>query len=203
MNITIVELLVLALAVWETIEIWRHSAIAAPLRARAELMEGFFGSLLTCPFCLSPWVSLLFVIPMIIPTPDTPTPYQIGSLFIGCFSVIGIITSVAGGVVLAHKLGYHYSNAAWKFLLGTLAIGLVVILLNTYVCATVTIPSMMTGAPALGWIAVMTPRIIMLALAVARLANLGNDFFHEFSRTPHDNSLDLTGDKEPDDPATT
>ena len=56
---TFLNLIVCALAVWEIVEIWHHSVIMAPCRDRAELWQGDFGSLLRCPFCLSPWCALL------------------------------------------------------------------------------------------------------------------------------------------------
>ncbi len=51
-----------ALAVWEIIEIWRHSALFADWRARVELWEGSFGYMLRCSFCLSPWVAFFCVV---------------------------------------------------------------------------------------------------------------------------------------------
>ena len=52
------DLVIAALATWQIVEIWRHSTLMAPLRARAELLTGFFGQLLSCPWCLSVWVGL-------------------------------------------------------------------------------------------------------------------------------------------------
>jgi hypothetical protein len=54
-------LIVAALATWQIIEIWHHSLLMAPLRARTEMWVNKFGELLGCPFCLSPWIALLFV----------------------------------------------------------------------------------------------------------------------------------------------
>lgn len=58
----LITLIVASLATWEIIEIWHHSAIMAPWRARTELWEGFAGDLLRCPFCMSPWVALASLI---------------------------------------------------------------------------------------------------------------------------------------------
>lgn len=52
-------LVVATLAVWEALEIWRHSSIMAPWRARAEVLEGRSGELLRCPFCMAPYVGLM------------------------------------------------------------------------------------------------------------------------------------------------
>lgn len=59
---TIDELVIAALAVWEVIEIWRHGSIFASWRAHVELWEGWLGQLLRCGFCLAPWVSWLLVL---------------------------------------------------------------------------------------------------------------------------------------------
>ena len=58
----IVALVVAALAVWEIIEIWHHSALFAPMRAIVETWDCKIGDLLRCPFCLAPWVSLAVVL---------------------------------------------------------------------------------------------------------------------------------------------
>jgi hypothetical protein len=49
-----------ALATWAAVETWHHGEIFARQRAYWEVREGFFAELLTCPFCLSHWVSLAF-----------------------------------------------------------------------------------------------------------------------------------------------
>ena len=103
------EILIAFLATWEAIEIWHHSVIMAGWRARAELTEGRLHSLLTCPFCMAPWVAWFFVAVMLC------TRYWLGL------------------------------EMGWPILL-----------------------------PVYG-------------LAVARLANLGNDVFHAWCRTPRAN----------------
>lgn len=106
---SLTELIIAALAVWEIVEIYHHSHIAAGLRARAELTEGKLHTLLTCPFCMSPYVAWLVCALMLCVT--------------------------------------HW--------LGTVA----------------------------GWPALLP----VYGLAVARLANLGNDVFHQWCRTPRAN----------------
>lgn len=49
------ELVVAMLATWQLVEIWHHSRIMAPWRARMELREDWIGELLGCPYCLSVW----------------------------------------------------------------------------------------------------------------------------------------------------
>ncbi len=54
-------LIIAALATWQTVEIWHHSALMALPRSHAQLIDGFVGKLLTCPFCLSVWVGGFFI----------------------------------------------------------------------------------------------------------------------------------------------
>lgn len=56
------DLIVAALATWQIIEIWHHSLLMSPLRARTEMWDNKLGELLGCPFCLSPWIGLLCMI---------------------------------------------------------------------------------------------------------------------------------------------
>ena len=58
---------VAALAAWQIIEIWHHSSLFAPLRARTEMWTNKLGQLLVCPFCLSPWVALACVTCLSVP----------------------------------------------------------------------------------------------------------------------------------------
>jgi hypothetical protein len=51
-------IVVAALATWQIVEIWRHSRLMASLRSRTEMWDNLLGELLSCPFCLSVWVSL-------------------------------------------------------------------------------------------------------------------------------------------------
>ena len=51
-------LVVAALATWQVIEIWHHSMLFAPVRSRTEMWTNKLGELVSCPFCLSPWVAL-------------------------------------------------------------------------------------------------------------------------------------------------
>lgn len=62
------ECIIVGLAVWQIIEIWRRGLIFELQRAKAEVWESsdnrllwFLGSLLGCSFCLSPWVGWLCV----------------------------------------------------------------------------------------------------------------------------------------------
>lgn len=116
MGITLAELVVAALAVWQIVEIWHHSSLLAPLRAKAELLDGKVGELLRCPFCLSVWVALL----------------------------VGLI------VLLPAEWW------AWPF------------------------------------------KAAVIAFALSRAANLGNDLTREWCRTPQINKLDHTGDGDDD-----
>jgi|TARA_R110000824_G_scaffold74504_3_gene189367 hypothetical protein len=114
-----IELIVAALATWEIIEIWHHSLLFAPLRARTELWLNKVGDLLGCPFCFAPWIALLSVLVLIAPE--------------------------------------------W-----------------------------------LGWPIWPGLKILWYAFAVARLANLGNDYFKSTCRTPspYGDLLDFTPEEE-------
>jgi len=56
------DVIIAALATWQAIEIWRHSLLFAPLRAITEMWTNKIGELLSCPFCLSPWIGLACVV---------------------------------------------------------------------------------------------------------------------------------------------
>ena len=62
------DMFVAVVATWQIVEIWHHSLLFAGLRARVELWENKLGELLGCPFCLSPWVALLSVSILILPS---------------------------------------------------------------------------------------------------------------------------------------
>lgn len=55
-------LIIAALATWQIVEIWHHSLLMAPLRARTEMWTNKLGELLSCPFCLSIWVALFCIV---------------------------------------------------------------------------------------------------------------------------------------------
>jgi len=61
------DLVTCALAVWEIVEIWKHGTIFASWRARVELWENSFGTLLSCGFCLAPWCSWLVLFIAFVP----------------------------------------------------------------------------------------------------------------------------------------
>lgn len=62
------SLFVAALATWQIVEIWHHSSLLAYARSRAETQEGKLAYLLACPFCLSPYVALICVVVMLLPS---------------------------------------------------------------------------------------------------------------------------------------
>lgn len=61
------DVFIAALAAWQIIEIWHHSLLFASARSHVELWENKVSDLLGCPFCLSPWVSLLCVVCLLLP----------------------------------------------------------------------------------------------------------------------------------------
>ncbi len=87
-----VELVVAALATWQAVEIWRHSNLMAPLRARAELREDKLGELLGCPFCLSVWVGAAACLAMWVPLPEaTAAGVATGAVCLLLVSLLGVI----------------------------------------------------------------------------------------------------------------
>lgn len=54
------ELVLLSLAVWQTVEVWRHSKLTAVPRAVVQTWTGWARDLLLCPWCLSVWVGLFW-----------------------------------------------------------------------------------------------------------------------------------------------
>jgi|GEM_PF-3768378 len=65
------EVIVVALATWEIVEIWHHSSLMASWRAKVEVwdegVKGFLADLLACPFCLSVWVAFAGVLMILLP----------------------------------------------------------------------------------------------------------------------------------------
>jgi hypothetical protein len=63
------RIFVVALAVWQAVEIWHHGSLFEEVRAWFEtkqhsdnLLWRFVSGLAACPFCLSVWVAALLVI---------------------------------------------------------------------------------------------------------------------------------------------
>lgn len=57
---TLSSVVVVALATWQAVEIWRHSALFANWRSITEMWDNKVGELLSCPWCLSVWVGIAF-----------------------------------------------------------------------------------------------------------------------------------------------
>ena len=58
----LVDLLVVALATWQAVEICHHGSIFAEWRAVAETRGWFIDDLFLCPFCLSVWMAAVMFI---------------------------------------------------------------------------------------------------------------------------------------------
>jgi hypothetical protein len=89
-------LAIAVLAVWEAVEIWHHSSLFASCRARVDLFDNWLGSLLRCPFCLAPWVSLPVV--ATIGAWDTATGWLHGLLWLLALPVIALAVARAANV---------------------------------------------------------------------------------------------------------
>jgi len=77
--------IIAALATWQIVEIWHHSLLMAPLRARTEMWTNKLGELLSCPFCLSIWVALLCVVTLSLA--ESGLVGRCGSVVIYAFAV--------------------------------------------------------------------------------------------------------------------
>ena len=53
------EFIVCVLATWQAILIWRKGSLFADYRAILELQANLPAKLLTCSFCLSPWIAFI------------------------------------------------------------------------------------------------------------------------------------------------
>lgn len=102
MPVTFVTLVVAALAVWEIIEIWRHSALLSGLRARTELWENKIGQALHCAFCLSPWMAWLVCLTLFVPVPAEDGPA----------TAWGVVTAVVVGFAQFVVLGFAVARLA-------------------------------------------------------------------------------------------
>jgi hypothetical protein len=125
--VTALDLLIAALACWQAVEIWHHSALFARPRAWADdwKYDRWYAFVLACPFCLAVWVAFFFVLPPLTwlqPSRFPPTT---------------ILAGTSWGVIVLWQLAVY-------------------------------------------------------ALAVSRLANLGNDLLHHWCRTPR-GTLDEEG----------
>ncbi len=171
------ELLIAALATWEIVEIWHHSDLMAPWRARAELVENKLGKVLTCMFCLSPWVAMVTVILSLPSVVTPPEPMQV---------VCGVALNVAA--LLSMFVTYHcvkmlitvwpmYWLVFWSFCTG--------LFFNAFLLSLVYALSTVDNLVAGYWAIVTLLKLAMCAFAVARLANFFNDVSHNITRTPN------------------
>lgn len=80
-DMTMITLVIAALAVWQAVEVWHHGAIFASVRARLEVWDTFFSRLLHCPFCLSLWVAWAAVLPPLL-VPSGSGPWWAWRLFV-------------------------------------------------------------------------------------------------------------------------
>ena len=102
------EIIIGALAVWEVIEIWRHSHLFATWRARVDLWEGRLGQLLHCPFCMAPWVSLLVV--SALETSKYLAQHSSRSL-----AIVAIVLNVIVYTLAVARLANLYNDVAHRY----------------------------------------------------------------------------------------
>jgi hypothetical protein len=185
--ISATELAVAALATWQVVEIWHHSSLFAPLRARAELLEGRLSELLGCPFCLSVWVGTLVGAVVLVPVPAAPDPAW-GVAWVGMFLSGWLIGTAWNSLLRALHVPDSYPRWTYWFW-GLVSVGLFVVWVYL-LCS--------PGWPVVPWLAVLVLKLAVLGFALSRLANLGNDLTRHRCRTPRMNKLDHTGDGDDD-----
>jgi len=110
MSSALVELVIAVAATWQSVEIWRHSYIMATFRAKADLLDNWFGYLLKCPFCLS--VSVGVIVSCVV---FAPVPTYTDNIYLWPFVLIGIgvklfVTGLAVSRLanLGNDLAYAY-----------------------------------------------------------------------------------------------
>lgn len=207
MTIPLPELLVAALATWHAVEVWHHSSLFAGLRARVELWEGFWGKMLTCPFCLSLWMAwimaavLLAPLPEPVPWPDIGRCYAV-AILVALLALFARYETVSFLRVIRERWSetrqlrseYNIRRSYLPIIAGTLA-GFTLLAACVFCGCRV----LRSWAETWGWqhapadfvtaAAVLALKLFVAGLAVARLANLGNDLTRTWCRTPKENKL--------------
>lgn len=111
MNVSLVDLCIAALAVWQIVEIWHHSSLFATKRARVELMEGFFGQLLSCPWCLSVWVAWVVGVVVLVELPPTTDFWNtVGFCVLGFAKLLVFGFAVSRLANLGNDLAANYTR---------------------------------------------------------------------------------------------
>lgn len=197
MTYGITELVVGALATWQIVEVWRHSALLAGWRARVELLEGRVGEMLRCPFCLSVWVGFVVALVVVPEVHGFPmTPEELGrSLFSLVMLVLAAGISVPAAVLLIRLVttapgAFRASGVTWPYAAAFLVVGFFgsVWVFGAYSAWDIALRhGSVFGAADLLTHGLKTA---VLGFAVARLANVGNDLTHAWSRTPRADLLD-------------
>lgn len=68
---SLTDLIVVALATQQVVEVWHHSQLFADWRAYVEAREDVLTKLLNCPFCLSLWAAATVAALWLAPYGDT------------------------------------------------------------------------------------------------------------------------------------
>lgn len=119
-QLIVTQLMIVALATWQAVEIWNHSALFAERRARAEANTNFISRLLTCPFCLSVWVAFVlsicttFIVPVAAYACSNTLRSQISELPLWTFTPLMI--DLACYLVVVTLAASRLANAANDFM---------------------------------------------------------------------------------------
>ncbi len=193
MSLGLTELVVGGLAAWQAVEVWHHSALMAGPRARAELLEGKLGQLLTCPFCLSVWVGVAACLVLATPWAGPPPGFHV---LLDGVGIVGLPLMLAGTAYIAWNTVCDIRKNVWPDLttrfqracvVAAFSFGFVAPLL--VLVGSLFVPDWRAGGPVALGFAADAAKVFVYGLAVARLANLGNDVTHRWCRTPRANRL--------------
>lgn len=194
MPLGLTELVVGGLAAWQAVEVWHHSALMAGPRARAELLEGKLGQLLTCPFCLSVWVGVAACLVLATPWAGPPSFHAL----LDGVGVVGLPPALAGAAYVGWGTVGDVREKVWPDLTTRFQRACVVVAVFfgfvaplLVLAGSLFVLDWRAGGPVAAGFAADAAKVFVYGLAVARLANLGNDVTHRWCRTPRANRLEF------------
>jgi hypothetical protein len=181
MTPTFMELAVAVLATWQIVEVWHHSSLTRNVRDLLSLKENTLAQLLLCPFCLSVWVGVGTIVIVLAPyhvyTASEYATTGTRALAVLLASVVLILASFVA--VYLGKLCMGHVSVATCVVTALLTSAQVValVMLIRYFALTV-------DGTILKYSLLVFAKVVIAGLAVSRLANIGNDACHAFTRTP-------------------
>lgn len=190
---TITDLVVCALAVWQAVEVWHHSELMATWRAKMEVRDGFVAAVAKCPYCLSVWVGFAAAFLVMVTPPAVPEWHAIGQGATMIVLVLALVLFWYGlfrGLNPTAKIAMNlFEGRGARTAAGTVAVAVIIafwvagVVGHAYAWRTLDRDAGWFGV----WFwAIMPAKLFVWGLAVSRLANLGNDLTRKWCRTPRD-----------------